>query len=160
MPDTTPDLELIAVDLEGHRSALGTIERALVDTVTLDAPARALYVTSVGTHHAHNVLKVSLDDGGRRWLTDNTLAGVSFSKTHVLSLGNFARELAWARGLEVFNLHADCIGGQTRDPLLCYDDAVPTRSWLFGHGAVEQEERGAPEQEVEERLAPEAKHDD
>ncbi len=38
------------------------------------------------------------------------------SKTHVLSLGTFVREIAWARGLEVFNVHADCIGGQTRDP--------------------------------------------
>lgn len=51
------------------------------------------------------------------------------SPTHVLSLGNFVREIAWSRGLEAVNVHVDCRGGRMRDPRSA--DAVPCTSYLL-----------------------------
>jgi Tol biopolymer transport system component len=77
------ELDLVSVDLEGQRRALATVERGHADTLTLDAATRSVFVTAVGPDEAHNLLRLSLDDGVRRWLTDNPLPGVTFSQSRV-----------------------------------------------------------------------------
>jgi len=52
------------------------------------------------------------------------------SPTHVITLGTFVNELAWTHGQRVFNVHLDCKGGLSRDPLS--GEASPCESYFLG----------------------------
>lgn len=51
------------------------------------------------------------------------------SPTHVITLGTFVNELAWAHGQRAFNVHLDCRGGLARDPLS--GEASPCESYFL-----------------------------
>jgi len=86
-PDFTQSIELLAVGMSGQRRRVGSLDRAYVDTATLDARRRTLYVTALTSDNAHNVVALSLADGHHRVLTDNQSPGVTFTAIQVLPDG-------------------------------------------------------------------------
>ncbi|HXV76114.1 MAG TPA: protein kinase [Candidatus Polarisedimenticolaceae bacterium] len=77
--DVAPSIALSRVALDGSIASLGEVERAFVDTVRLVPAARRIYLTAAGDDRVDNLIAVSLDDGSRETLTDNTVTDVTFS---------------------------------------------------------------------------------